>query len=54
MIARLIFRIRMMRFPKAPVHPRSPDGRYISRRDWRLARMREALTSDSAGVRECA
>lgn len=42
MIARLIFRFRMLRFPKAPVHPRSPDGRDISRRDWRLAQMRGA------------
>lgn len=37
---KLIFRIRMMRFPRAPQHPRSADGRYIKRTDWRLEQMR--------------
>lgn len=39
-LSRLIFRIRMKRFPRAPEHPRSPDGRYIKRTDWRLGQMR--------------
>lgn len=43
MIARLIFRLRMWRFPKAPANPRAPDGRFMSRRDWRLDRMREGV-----------
>lgn len=43
MIARLIFRLRMLKFPKAPTHPRNPDGTYQSRRDWRLQRMREGM-----------
>lgn len=43
MIARLIFRLRMLRFPKAPTNPRAPDGKFISRRDWRLDRMREGV-----------
>ncbi|MGN7930283.1 hypothetical protein [Sphingopyxis sp. 22461] len=43
MIARLIFRLRMLRFPKAPTHPRAPDGRFVSRHEWRLAKMREGV-----------
>lgn len=42
-LSRTWFRIRLMRYPKAPSHPRAPDGRYISRRDWRLGQMREGV-----------
>jgi hypothetical protein len=40
---RLIFRLRMLRFRRAPVNPRGPDGRFVSRRDWRLSKMREGV-----------
>jgi hypothetical protein len=39
---RLIFRLRMLRYPKAPANPRGADGKYVSRRDWRLEKMRGA------------
>lgn len=42
-LSRIAFRIRVRRFPKAPVNPRAPDGKFISRRDWRLDRMREGF-----------
>lgn len=28
-----------LRFKRAPEHPRAANGRYISRRDWRLEQM---------------
>lgn len=42
-LSRITFRIRMMRYPKAPANPRGTDGRFVSRRDWRLAQMREGV-----------
>lgn len=43
LLSRWLFRLRMSRFPKAPVHPRDADGRYISRRMWRVQQMRAGL-----------
>jgi hypothetical protein len=43
LLSRWIFRLRMSRFPKAPVHPVGPDGRFISRRLWRAQQMRGGL-----------
>lgn len=31
-----------LRFPRAPIHPRTPDGRYQSRKAWRLEQMKGA------------
>ena len=42
-LSRTWFRLRMMRFRKAPANPRGPDGKYVSRRDWRLEKMREGF-----------
>jgi hypothetical protein len=39
-LSKLWFRIRMARFPKAPAHPRSADGRYMPRKQWRIEQMR--------------
>ncbi|MBB6424973.1 hypothetical protein [Sphingopyxis sp. JAI128] len=37
--ARTWFRIRMLRFRRAPVNPRASDGRFLSRKHWRLVQM---------------
>lgn len=42
-LSKLIFRIRMMRFPKLPQHMRGPDGKFISKRDWRTQQLRGGL-----------
>ena len=42
-LSRTWFRLRMMRFRKAPANPRGPDGKYVSRRDWRIEQMREGF-----------
>lgn len=43
LLSRWVWRLRMARFPRAPRNPRSADGRYISRKQWRLEQMREGL-----------
>ena len=42
-LSRWAFRLRMARFPRAPRNPRSADGRFISRKAWRLEQMRAGL-----------
>lgn len=39
-LSKLIFRIRMARFPKLPDRMRGPDGKFISKRDYRTQQMR--------------